>query len=259
MKKYSFSTAALFPRTAEESLRLIRGAGFSYAELMPQCAADVGDGVVRAAEKHTIQIASVHYPLVFFSVLYNAGEGMVPEARAFGKKITEFCRRLGCSVLVVHPHEPVKDGALKSRLEDPIIGNLRSLAEECSRKGIVLAVENSPKGPGRTPEGLLAYVEELGEGRACVKPMVDTTEACEADVAPEEFIRKVSPVHMHLSDHAGEAKHLPAGEGASDWAAIREALSGYEGFRTLEPSYRFYLDEPERQLEAAYRFASEHL
>ncbi|MCE5256421.1 MAG: sugar phosphate isomerase/epimerase [Spirochaetaceae bacterium] len=259
MKMYSFSTAALFPRTAEESLRLIKGAGFSFAELMPQCFADIGDEVLRAAEKNGIQVASVHYPLVLFSMLYNAGEGMVPETRTLGRKITAFCRQLGCTVLVVHPHEPVKEKAMKTRLEDPIIGNLRALADECGRNSLILAVENSPKGPGRTPEGLLEYVRELGEGREWVKPMVDTTESCEAGIAPEKFISVVHPVHMHISDHAGEAKHIPAGEGESDWVAIRESLKDYRGFRTLEPSYRFYLDEPEKQLEKAYHFVTEQL
>ena len=61
---------------------------------------------------------------------------------------------------------------------------------------------------------------------------------------------------MHMSDHAGDAKHIPAGEGEADWKAIKKALGGYSGYYTLEPSYRFYLSEPENKLAKAYSFIS---
>jgi len=254
--KYSFSTAALFPRSAAESLRLIAGAGFSHAELMPQCFSDARATFASEAENCGVHVASVHYPLAMFSMLYNSGKGMVPEARKFGDELVRLCARLGAEVLVVHPHEPQKDEAMKARLEQPIRENILRLAEACGAAGLTLAIENSPKGPGRTPAGLLAYIASLGAGPAA-KPMVDTTEACESDENPAEFIRAIKPAHLHLSDHAGEAKHIPAGEGDQDWRAIAKALEGYKGYYTLEPLYRFYLDEPERKLEKAFGFISD--
>jgi len=254
--RYSFSTAALYPRSAAESLRLIAGAGFSHAELMPQCFSDARESFALEAEKCGVHVASVHYPLAMFSMLYNAGEGMVAEARSFGSEIIRLCSRLGAEVLVVHPHEPQKNPALKELLEEPIRRNLRLLAEECGAAGLKLAIENNPKGPGRTPAGLLAYIAALGAGPAAL-PMVDTTEACEADEDPAAFIAAVKPRHLHLSDHAGDQKHIPAGEGENDWAAIREALAGYDGYYTLEPLYRFYIDEPGRKLSKAFAFISD--
>lgn len=253
--KYSFSTAALFPRSAAESLRLIAGAGFSHAELMPQCFAEARESFASHAEKCGVHVASVHYPLAMFSMLYNAGEGMVAEARSFGSGLVRLCSALGSRVLVVHPHEPQKDPALRSLLEEPIRRNIQLLGEECAAAGLTLAIENNPKGPGRTPAGLLAYIEALGAGPAAA-PMVDTTEACEADEDPAAFISAVKPKHMHMSDHAGTAKHIPAGEGEADWQAIKKALLGYEGYYTLEPLYRFYLDEPEKKLAKAFAFIS---
>lgn len=252
---YSFSTAALFPRSAEESLRLIAGAGFSHAELMPQCFADARETFALKAEKCGIHVASVHYPLAMFSMLYNAGEGMVAEARSFGLGLVRLCSALEAKVLVVHPHDPQKEPRLRPLLEEPIRRNLQMLGEECAAAGITLAIENSPKGPGRTPAGLLSYIEGLGAGPAAA-PMVDTTEACEADEDPAAFIAAVKPRHMHMSDHAGDAKHVPAGEGEADWKAIKRALAGYAGYYTLEPLYRFYLDEPEKKLAKAYAFIS---
>jgi sugar phosphate isomerase/epimerase len=253
--KYSFSTAALFPRGAAESLRLIGGAGFSHAELMPQCFAEAKESFALVAEKCGVHVASIHYPLAMFSMLYNAGEGMTGESRAFGSELVRLCRALGAEVLVVHPHEPAKDRSLAPLLEEPIRRNLQLLGEDCARAGVKLAIENSPKGPGRTPAGLLEYIAGLGAGRAA-GPMVDTTEACEADEDPAAFIRAVKPIHTHLSDHAGEAKHIPAGEGEVDWKAVRDALSGYGGYYTLEPLYRFYLSDPEAKLEKALAFIS---
>jgi sugar phosphate isomerase/epimerase len=255
--KYSFSTAALFPRSAAESLRLIAGAGFSHAELMPQCFAEAEERFASRAEKCGIHVASIHYPLAMFPMLYNAGESMVGEARRFGEGLVRLCRALDAKVLVIHPHEPAKDQAHAALLEAPVVGNLRALGEACAAAGLTLAIENSPKGPGRGPAGLLAYVDALGAGPASA-PMVDTTEACEADEDPVAFIAKVRPCHTHLSDHAGEQKHIPAGEGAIDWRGVRDALRGcgYSGYYTLEPVYRHYLDRPEAALEKAYAFIS---
>lgn len=253
MNKYSFSTAALYPRGAAESLRLIRGAGFSHAELMPQCFSEARESFALDAEKCGIHVASVHYPLAMFSMLYNAGEGMTAEARSFGTELVRLCSRLGAEVLVVHPHEPQKDPALRLLLEEPIRRNLQLLGEACEAAGLTLAIENNPKGPGRTPSGLLSYIASLEAGPAAW-PMVDTTEACEAEEDPAAFISAVKPRHMHLSDHAGDKKHIPAGEGENDWAAIKKALAGYEGYYTLEPLYRFYIDEPEKKLAKAYDF-----
>jgi sugar phosphate isomerase/epimerase len=251
--KYSFSTAALYPRSAADSLRLIAGAGFVHAELMPQCFSDAKESFALVAEKCGVHVASIHYPLAMFSMLYNAGDGMVAEARRFGSEIIRLCASLGAEVLVVHPHEPQKNPELKALLEEPIRRNLQLLAEECGAAGLKLAIENNPKGPGRSPAGLLSYIEALGAGPAAV-PMVDTTEACEADEDPAAFIAAVKPRHLHLSDHAGDVKHIPAGEGEADWQAIRRVLEGYNGYYTLEPLYRFYIDEPERKLAKAYAF-----
>lgn len=253
MYKYSFSTAALFPRDSAEALRLIGEAGFEYAELMPQCFSDVEEPFVARAEKSGVRVGSVHYPLAMFSMLYNAHPGMCADARAFGKKLVRLCSLLGTSVLVIHPHETVSDPATRELLEAPIRDNIVDLAANCERAGVQLVVENNPKGPGRTPKGLLDYLESFRDlGR--FEPMVDTTEAIEAGEDPAEFIREVGPSHLHLSDHRGEKKHLPAGEGEIEWRKVREALDGYGGFYTLEPLYRYYLDDPKPKLKKARAF-----
>ncbi|SLM18750.1 Xylose isomerase domain protein TIM barrel [uncultured spirochete] len=256
VNRYSFSTAALYPRSASESLRLIAGAGFPHAELMPQCFADASESFAREAERIDIHVASVHYPLAMFSMLYNASPGMVAEARAFGVGLVRLCKLLGAEVLVIHPHEVQQDPRLKELIEHPIRGNILHLAEQCDKAGVLLVMENSPKGVGRTPEGLLSYIESLGA--PLVRPAVDTTESCESDIDPAEFIKKAHPAHLHLSDHSGDKKHIPAGEGDTNWRAVAAALDacGYGGYYTLEPLYRYYLDNPEEKLARAHAFIS---
>jgi sugar phosphate isomerase/epimerase len=251
----SFSTAALYPRDSADSLSLIARAGFGCAELMPQCFADAGDAFAARAGGTGVRIGSVHYPLAMFGMLYNAHSGMCAEARGFGRRLVRLCTRLGASVLVIHPHDPPKDPASRGTLEAPIVDTIVDLAEACCAAGVTLAMENCPKGPGRDPASLLAYLAFFA-GRARIFPMVDTTEAVEASVDPAVFIAAVHPVHVHLSDHAGEAKHLPAGEGSIDWTAVRRSLAGYRGLYTLEPSYRHYLVDPEPKLERALAFVA---
>ena len=253
--RLSFSTAALFPRDSAECLALVARAGFDCAELMPQCFADAGEGFAARAERAGLPVGSVHYPLAMFSMLYNAHPGMAAEARAFGRGLVRLCSRLGAGVLVIHPHEPVSDAAQRAALESPVVDNIADLAEACEAAGVTLAMENNPKGPGRDPASLLAYIGSLA-GRARLAPMVDTTEASEAGVDSARFIAEASPVHLHLSDHRGERKHLPAGEGAIDWAAVAASLRGYRGMYVLEPSYRYYLGEVEERLESARAFAA---
>lgn len=251
--RYSFSTAALYPRTAEESLRLIAGAGFPNAELMPQCFEDAREHFALKAERCGVHVASIHYPLAMFSMLYNASAGMVHEARLFGAEIVKLCTALGTKVLVIHPHEIQKDPLMHQLIEDPIRRNILLLADQCAKAGVTLAIENSPKGAGRTPEGLHDYIASLDSSSA-LGPAVDTTEACESGIDPAEFIAKAKPIHLHLSDHSGDVKHIPAGEGDTDWHSVRDALAGYEGYYTLEPLYRFYLETPEKKLARAYYF-----
>lgn len=252
MNRYSFSTGALFPLESEDALQLIKNAGFDNAELMPQAISDASETATKKFEKTGIRIASIHYPLAMFGVLYTAHKTMREDGRKFSKDLLTMGRRMGTKVLVVHPHSPAIPG-YEQLLEQPIIDNIRWLADTCADYGVTLAMENSPK-TCATAEQLTAYIASYGEIN--MRPIVDTTEVCEAGGDPVEFLSKVKPCHLHLSDFAGAKKHLPAGEGAIDWAGVKAQLADYQGFYTLEPSYRYYLEDIEARLAKAYRFVS---
>ncbi len=248
--RFSFSTAALFPRESADALRLIRGAGFQNAELMPQCLSDASADSARAFEQVGVRIASIHFPLAFFPMLYTPHRSMRDDGRRYASDLLALGERLGTKILVVHPHVPSNRG-YDELLDRPVIDNLRWLADECAKHGVLTAMENSPKTCG-TPEKLRDYVAMLDHPN--IRPMVDTTEAREAGCDPAEFIAALPPCHLHLSDYRGDTKHLPAGEGNTDFAAVSTALGAYDGFYTLEPAYRYYMENAPEKLRGGYAF-----
>lgn len=248
--RYSFSTGALYPRESEESLRLIKEAGFPNAELMPQCLSDATPASARRFSRIGLRVASIHFPLAFFPMLYTAHRTMTADGRRLTRNLLALGDLCGTRVIVVHPQVP-SDKGYPALLEDPVRDNLLWLADECDKHGVLVAMENSPKSCP-TPEKLLAYVAKLG--RLNIRPMVDTTEVREAGGVPYEFLAAAPPCHLHISDFKGEDKHLPAGEGDTDFSAVARELSGYEGLYTLEPAYRYYIEDVEKKLLKGYAF-----
>ena len=252
---FSFSTGALYPYESDVALKMIHDAGFPRAELMPQALSDSSEESTGKFEKTGILLGSIHYPLVLFGLLYNCQKTMIQDSRKYARELLTMGRRLDCRVLVVHPHDPPSVKGYYALLEQPVIDNIRYLADLCGEMGYTLAMENHPRS-APTAQALNDYVAFLDH--PVIKPMVDTTEAREADQDPVDFLNGVKTCHMHMSDF-GKVKHLPAGEGEFDWRAIRRALDDqeYTGFYTLEPAYRFYMDDTENKLKKAYTFLEE--
>jgi len=250
MSDYSFSTAALFPLETEEALVLIKQAGFAYAEMMPQAYSDVTEKSTLKFEKTGMPVASVHFPLVMFGFLYTPHRTMMQDGRDFSRALIKMGSRLGAKILVTHPHKPDVPG-YRDILEEPILENLRWLAGQCQNAGIVMAMENSAK-TCATVEQLTGYIDILGHEN--IKPMVDIDHVHEAGGDPVDFLRRVCPCHLHLSDFKQEITHLPLGEGEADWPGIRGALEGYSGFYTVEPSKKYYLKDTAVKLRKDYEF-----
>jgi sugar phosphate isomerase/epimerase len=108
--RYSFSTAALFPRESADALRLIHDAGFPNAELMPQCLSDVTADSIAAFGRVGVRVASIHYPLAFFPMLYTPHVSMREDGREFSRNLLSLGDALGTKALVVHPHVPSNRG-----------------------------------------------------------------------------------------------------------------------------------------------------
>lgn len=249
-KLYAFSTGALYPLRSLDAVRLVKEAGFDGAELMPQALSDTDDRSILGFERLGLPLTSIHFPLALFSLLYNCQPDMVLDGRAYALQLLKLAEAAGTRVLVVHPHGSGPE-EMRELLEQPVIDNLLWLAEACARRRIMLGMENTPKACA-TSQSLLDYIKELNHPN--IKPVADTTEVCEAGGDPVAFLREVRPAHLHLSDFAGARKHLPAGEGAIDWAGVKDALADYQGVYTLEPSYRYYLEDIPARLRKGLGF-----
>ena len=255
--RYAFSTGALYPLESDHALTLLKEAGFSHAELMPQAFGDIGDKATLRFEKTGIHISSIHYPLAMFAMLYSAHPTMSAEGRQLSKDIVTMSKRMNTEYIVIHPTNAYPKEQ-KDMLEKPILDNIRYLVDLCDQADIQVAIENYPTGVGQYPNTLHEYIESLD--MPSVKPMVDTTEVCEGGGDPVEFLQMIEPCpcHLHLSDFGNGKKHLPAGEGSIDWLGVSKVLHerNYAGYYTLEPSYRYYLTDIPMKLRSAYEFAS---
>lgn len=255
MKKVAFSTGAFYTIETADALAKIRRAGFPNAELMPQCLEDLSPVMLKKAEQIGIHISSIHYPLVYFGILYNANPGMFRESKAFSDNLASFAKAAGTEYVVIHPEQEYKDRFVEL-LGKPINDNIRYMCEALDKVGVTVAMENYPSGVGQYPNTLDAYVKALAIPN--MKVMVDTTEVIEGGGDPLVFIRDLEevPCHLHMSDYRDNSKHIPIGTGEVDWKAIVGLLKqrGYTGYYNLEPSYKYYLDDPDGQLSRDYEY-----
>ena len=260
MEKLAFSTGAFYTYKTADAVRMIHNAGFQNIELMPQCHKDLTIETLKDVEKIGVHIASIHYPLCFFPILYNANPDMYEESKCFSDNLAAFAYEAGTQFVVIHPEADYKDkgGDIVAK---PIRRNIEYLASALEKKGIAIVMENHPTGAGSSPDTLEKYVRSMGI--ANMRIMVDITEVAEGGKDPIKFINalKETPAHLHLSDYNEKSKHLPPGMGSFDWKVIIKQLKerSYKGFYTLEPSYIYYMVDAEKQLRRDYEFIASML
>ena len=139
---------------------------------------------------------------------------------------------------VVHPGYLSPYGSQvpeKARLK--CVESLRELAETSEEHGIVIAVENMPEFPmvlGRTPEDMLALIEEAGNDN--LKMTLDIGHANTTGLV-DDFLDQCKDViaHCHIHDNKGKHdEHLPIGEGNVDWKNVLKKLADFDGFLVTE-------------------------
>ena len=255
MKKVAFSTGAFYTFETLDAVRMLRKAGFEHMELMPQCHEDLSLKTLSEIKKLGMHVSSIHYPLVFFGILYNANPGMMRESMAFSDNLASFCKEAGTEYVVIHPESEYK-GRFADLVGKPVRENIEYLASALDKVGVTVAMENYPSGVGQYPDTLQAYVKEMNIPN--MKIMVDTTEVIEGGGDPIEFIKglDVAPCHLHMSDFGGGLKHIPICTGEVDWKAVVKTLKdkGYTGYYNLEPSYKYYIDDIDTQLRKDYEY-----
>ncbi len=257
MDRYAFSTGALYTYETIDGLKHLKRAGFRNIELMPQCMADTSLERLDAIDKLGMHVSSIHFPLAYFALLYNANPEMRKEFKEYVGNLSVFLKKAGTHIMVIHTETPYK-GEMWEKVGKPIRDNIRYLYEKMGESGVTLCMENHPEGVGQYPDTLDRYVESLD--MPDMKIIIDTTESLEGDVDPYFFIKNLAdvPAHLHLSDFADNTKHLPIGEGSIDWKALFALLRerGYSGYYTLEPRYKYYIENIDERLRKDYEYLS---
>jgi sugar phosphate isomerase/epimerase len=145
-------------------------------------------------------------------------------------------KRLGGSVLVVHPTDHVRaDHDVGLRLATAA-GALRTLTESAGALGITIAIETPlPHLIGGHPDEFASILHHAGPAaRVCL----DTGHTFLGGFT-QRFIELAGDrlVHVHAHDNHGRYDdHLAPGDGAIDWATVTATLAGarYAGWIILE-------------------------
>jgi sugar phosphate isomerase/epimerase len=256
------STGCFYRTSIFDVLGLIRESGISSLEI---CSSrdhlDYHDinTVKRAAgeiAKHGLEVFSFHAP--FDKEIDISGINDNQRARSLADVLTavEAAGALGARYFVLHPGPEEARRPPAEKYLDRLLnasGSLEKIAGQCSRHGMMLALENMLPHLlfGRLPD--LFWV--LGSLKARdVGLCLDTGHAFLEKVLYTEIERFSSHLLMiHAADNHGEQDdHLPPGKGNIDWLHVVKALagSGFTGPIILELSGQ-ERDNPEARLREA--------
>ena len=231
--------------SGEEIAETALGLGFDELELGFHTTLQQVEGFRRMLDR--IPVGSVH---AFCPVPLSAPQGYPElyqlasfdgEARAMARlqvrRNVQFAASIGADTVVLHAGR-VLVPALPARwrewlrirrgrkMAEILRRELAELAPDLEKAGVVLGLENLPYAEGFPNRGEIESV--AGEW---VKPWYDTGHAKLMGAAPAP-----GTVGLHLNDTRGEAdEHLPPGEGAVDFAALR-SLAESARHVVFEPS-----------------------
>jgi len=146
-------------------------------------------------------------------------------------------KRLGGTILVVHPTDHVRaDHDISRRRLDDAAEALRQLTGAAGDLGVIIAIETPlPHLIGGHPEEFERILHHVGYGaRVCL----DTGHTFLGGFT-QRFIELAGDrlAHVHAHDNHGRYDdHLTPGDGAIDWATVRESLNAvrYQGWLVLE-------------------------
>lgn len=212
-------------------------AGIQYMELTSSSVEEIGavldrlSDLKKTAEKHQVEIRSVHLPFFPFEEIDPADRD-VSKRENFVRiqtKILQAAAAAGIGIAVVHPSaEPYSDAEREERL-GYAIESLRALQKAAAACGMRLAIENLPRTcMGRDIKEMVQILNAVEGTYACF----DTNHSLIDENV--EFIRTLGGkiIATHVSDYDFvDERHLLPGEGKNDWKGILTALeeTGYTG------------------------------
>jgi len=142
-----------------------------------------------------------------------------------------FAAKIGAKIVIIHPGRLPKDYPTvylkNSRIN--LLTSLNIMARIAGRMGVVLAIENSPRGRAHrlvaTPQEQLYILKKLGS--PYLGALLDLGHAHTWDLDLQEYTRSLAEYILlfHLHDNRGKAdEHLPLGKGTIDLRGVGEEI-----------------------------------
>ena len=235
------STSMLLDFSLDEALGLAAEWGFSQIEVWgdyPHAHPDTMDAVERRslAEKlRTFERVSMHAPLGGAS-LASMNPGIWREATREYRETIRLASEIGAETVVIHPGE-VRDWRLAKIAREHCLASLHELAEEATRRGVRLALENN--GPhlaslDQTAEVLVGLLEEVDSPAllGCLDIGHGNVNGNNAELV-ERFGSRLMHLHVH-DNHGQRDEHLPMGWATMDFAFLAPVFNRYEGIVIAE-------------------------
>ncbi|MDR2908871.1 MAG: sugar phosphate isomerase/epimerase [Oscillospiraceae bacterium] len=229
------STACLYPRYTEESLRDILALRPACVEVFINAREELSAPFLRGlramADSAGARIASVHpylsamEPLYFFS----GYSRRFLEGREEYKRHYEAAGMLGAEAVVFHGNfygNEIPPGQYFERFS--------VLWEDARREGISLCQENVERCASREP----GFFKQMRSALADAEFILDVKQAVRAGQNPFEMANAMGGKikHVHLSDHTGAQSCLPPGRGVFNIREFLEhiAKNGFSGSVIVE-------------------------
>jgi len=169
----------------------------------------------------------------------------------------ELARRLESGLVIIFGfHKPKgSQGKYPSR----VVELLRKAAEDASREGILLALENEPGCWVDTGRAAAEIVKKIGHPKLRLNWDPCNSLSSGGNPYPEEYEElKDLMAHLHIKD-LRDGRYVPAGEGDVDWRGQLGALirDGFDGYYTIETHYGPKVKASKRCLENLRRMVLE--
>ena len=235
------SSSMLLEFTLEEAIRCALDWGYGQFEVWgdyPHAHPDLLGAAERRSLRQLLrpfERLSLHAPLGGAS-LASMNPGIWREATREYVEAVRLAAEIGAETVVVHPGE-VRDWRLAKIAREHCLASLHELAEEATRRGVRLALENN--GPylaslDQTAEILVGLLDEIDSPN--LQGCLDTGHGNVNGNTAELIARLGSRlIHLHVHDNHGQRdEHLPMGWGSMDFAFLAPVFEQFDGMVIVE-------------------------
>ncbi len=237
--RIGISTAAFYPdRLTEDALTAIAELGFRVVEIFLQANAEYTHrfGVLldRRRRALDLDVHSLHLYATYFD-LWSPYPRMAKEIRDRFRRLLEMAALVDAQALTWHG---LRYGLDNAELVEAFFESAAWAGERAQDAGLTLCIENVSWCYLRKPE----HVRAIRQAGLPVAFTFDAFQARESEVEPAAMVRAMNDrlATVHLSDYHPEGpRHLPPGDGTTDWPAVLRALQdvAYAGPLLLETAH----------------------